>query len=419
MNMNIFDEISKKAWSWLEEISNCSITDNPNTEGVTRFSLTPQHKQANQKLCSWMQESGMSVRTDNAGNLIGHYASFSNKAKTLIIGSHQDTVPNGGKYDGILGVILPIALVNYYNKEQLKFDYNIDIIVFSDEEGSRFQSTLLGSKAIAGTFTPDLLKSIDKDNVSLYQALKDFKCNPEKISQDKYQSDQLLGFLELHIEQGPQLESLNIPVGIVNAITGIERHQVSIIGKAGHAGTVPMHLRKDSLVATSEIISFINNICLKQNDMVGVVGQINNFPNGINVIPQKTNFSIELRSPKDTIRQNIRNEILTFIDKIAEKYKVQIHIKKTYEQSAVLCSTKLSNLLKDAIIDTGLEAYTLFSGAGHDGLAISTLTDIAMLFIRCKDGISHHPDESVNISDLSASIEVLNNFLKLLSSNNK
>ncbi|MGY3572336.1 allantoate amidohydrolase [Vibrio paucivorans] len=408
--MEKFVETASLAWEWLESIAFCSQTKDPDSEGVTRLCASEEHAAANQKLREWMQQSGMEVRLDNAANLIGRYKSENPNAKTLIFGSHQDTVPNGGKYDGILGVILPLALVHHFHQNQIAFPFHIDVIAFSDEEGTRFQSTLLGSKAISGTFDPSMLEAVDTHGVSMKDALIQFGCQPEKIAQDAYDRDSVLGFLEVHIEQGPQLEQANLPVGVVTAMTGIERHTLSILGKAGHAGTVPMNLRQDALVGAAQIIHMFDQLCKREDDLVGVVGKIANYPNGVNVIPQQTDFTIELRSPNDASRIAAREEMLADIHSLMAQYNLQYRHEQTYEQAAVTCSDALSATLAEAIGQAGIEAKHLFSGAGHDGLAVSKLTDIAMLFMRCTDGISHHPDEAILQQDLRAGIEVLNHF---------
>ncbi|MDA9558154.1 allantoate amidohydrolase, partial [Vibrio sp.] len=398
----------------LENISLSSITKNPSVEGVTRLCASAEHAEAHEKMTEWMTLAGMNVHMDNAANLIGRYESTNPEAKTLIFGSHQDTVPNGGKYDGILGVVLPIALVHEFNRQGITFPFHIDVVSFSDEEGTRFQSTLLGSKAIAGTFDPEMLKATDRDGVTMKQALIDFGCQPEKISEDAYKPEDVLGFMELHIEQGPQLEEANLPVGVVTAITGIERHTLSIIGKANHAGTVPMHLRKDALVGASQVIHMFDQLCKREDDLVGVVGKIANFPNGVNVIPQQTDITIELRSPNDASRVKARGEMLEDIDRLMKEYNLQYKHKQTYEQSAVDCSQDLSDTLANAITACDIPERRLFSGAGHDGLAICDLTDIAMLFMRCTNGISHHPEEAITKEDLDASARVLEQFCLLM-----
>ncbi|MDE3896437.1 MULTISPECIES: M20 family metallo-hydrolase [Vibrio] len=412
--MKNFKQTADLAWEWLESIAQCSQTSNPDKEGVTRLCATLQHAGANRKLRDWMTASGMNVHMDNAANLIGRYPSSNPDAKTLMFGSHQDTVPNGGKYDGILGVILPIALVNYFHQNQIEFPFHIDVIAFSDEEGTRFQSTLLGSKAISGTFDPQMLDAKDADGVSMREALISFGCQPELISEDAYDENSVLGFVELHIEQGPQLEQANLPVGVVTAMTGIERHTLSIVGKASHAGTVPMHMRQDALVGASQVIHMFDQLCKREEDLVGVVGKIANYPNGVNVIPQQTDLTIELRSPNDASRIAAREEMLSNIESLMRQYNLAYQHEQTYEQSAVKCADSLSATLSEAVQLAGIEPKHIYSGAGHDGLAVSKLTDIAMLFLRCTDGISHHPEEAILQEDLVAAAEVLSHFCLLM-----
>lgn len=412
--MTLLAEVASLAWEWLEDIALCSMTSDPDVEGVTRLCASREHALAIGKLRQWMVTSGMKVRLDNAANLIGCYESDNPVAKTLLFGSHQDTVPNGGKYDGILGVILPLALVNYFHRQQIRFPFHIDVIAFSDEEGTRFQSTLLGSKAVAGTFAPAMLEARDTEGISMREALQMFGCQPERITENAYQPESVLGFVEVHIEQGPQLQEVGLPVGVVTAITGIERHTLSIRGKAGHAGTVPMHLRQDSLVGAAQVIHMFDQLCKREEDLVGVVGKIANYPNGVNVIPQQTDITIELRSPNDASRLAARAEMLAAIERLMAQYQLDYVHKQTYEQAAVSCSEALSDLLGDAIREAGIAPFRLFSGAGHDGLAVSSLTDIAMLFMRCRDGVSHHPDEAISQADLFAGLEVLAHFCENL-----
>ncbi len=412
--MDEFVETASLAWEWLESIAQCSQTKQPDIEGVTRLCATHEHALANKKLREWMVLSGMEVRLDNAANLIGRYPSANPNAQTLLFGSHQDTVPNGGKYDGILGAVLPVTLIHYFHQNQIEFPFHIDVIAFSDEEGTRFQSTLLGSKAISGTFDLSMLDAQDADGVTMREALVAFGCNPDLISQDAYNKQDVLGFVELHIEQGPQLEQANLPVGVVTAITGIERHTLSIIGKASHAGTVPMDMRQDALVGTAQVIHMFDQLCKREEDLVGVVGKIANYPNGVNVIPQQTDITIELRSPNDDSRIKARQEMLESINSLMAQYNLAYRHEQTYEQSAVTCADSLSSVLSEAVSRSGITPKHLYSGAGHDGLAVSKLTDIAMLFLRCTDGISHHPDEAILQQDLVTAVEVLNHFCLLM-----
>ncbi|WP_445004051.1 allantoate amidohydrolase [Halomonas mongoliensis] len=401
------DQAGRQAWRWLEAASAFSETRDIAREGVTRRCATREHREVLEALTEWMEGLGMSVRQDNAANLIGRHASATPGARTLLIGSHQDTVPNGGKYDGMMGVILALALVQYLRENAISLPFHIDVVAFSDEEGTRFSSTLLGSKVLAGTFEPAMLQATDDEGVTLEAALKAFGCDPARIPEDRYRPEEVLAFLEAHIEQGPQLEQASLPVGVVSAITGIERHQITVHGLAGHAGTVPMALRQDALVGAAEVIRHVDALCKATNDLVGVVGKIENAPNGVNVIPQTTTLSIELRSPDDDLRRRARGQLLEQIRASLEALGLTFDHAQTYEQSAVQCSSWLTATLEEAVQDSGITPRVLFSGAGHDGLAMAKLCDIGMLFVRCRKGISHHPSEAIEPEDLTTAVEVL------------
>lgn len=409
-----YEQAAQQTWLWLEALACFSETQNPGQEGVTRQCATPEHRAALDALTGWMRELGMSVRLDNGANLIGRHASLTPGARTLLLGSHQDTVPNGGKYDGILGVVLPLALIKYFKDNAIELPFHIDVVAFSDEEGTRFNSTLLGSKVLAGSFDDAMLSDTDDDGITLREALKDFGCCPERISGDRYTPGDVLAFLEVHIEQGPQLELESLPVGVVSAITGIERHRLVVHGHAGHAGTMPMHVRQDALVGAAEVIRLVDALCRDTEELVGVVGKIENAPNGVNVIPQATTLFIELRSPKDEIRRHARKQLLEQIKAHLIPHRLTFDAQLIYEQAAVQCSGWLKQELEYAIGESGVTPRVLFSGAGHDGLAMQSLCDIGMLFLRCTGGVSHHPDEAVLPGDLSVVVEVLVNVCRNL-----
>ncbi|QPI65591.1 allantoate amidohydrolase [Vreelandella venusta] len=402
-------QAGEQAWKWLEDAAKFSETDNIERDGVTRRCATPEHRAVLDELATWMKSAGMSVRMDNAANLIGRYASPQAGARTLLLGSHQDTVPNGGKYDGMMGVILPLALVSYLYENAIEMPFHIDVVAFSDEEGTRFSSTLLGSKVLAGTFKPEMLKARDSQDITLGQALADFGCDTQRIDADRYLPEDVIAFIEAHIEQGPQLEQADVPLGVVSAITGIERHEITIKGMAGHAGTVPMHMRQDALVGAAHVIQLVDTLCKSTDELVGVVGKIENAPNGVNVIPQTTTLSIELRSPDDALRRQARTQLLSQIDASLKALNLGVEHRHTYEQPAVQCAPHLIDTMRSALKDARIEPRVLFSGAGHDGLAMADLCDIGMLFVRCRGGISHHPSEAIKPEDLGVAIEVLLN----------
>jgi allantoate deiminase len=382
--------------------------------GVTRLFLSPEHKQVATLIRDWMTQAGLHTEIDAAGNIIGRDAKAQQGTPTLIMGSHQDTVVSGGKYDGMLGVALPIAVIGDLYNRNIDLPFGIEIVAFGDEEGTRFQSTLVGSRALAGTFDPKALDATDDHGISVRAALRDFGCDPDAIAPLKRARKNTLGFLEIHIEQGPVLESRDLPVGIVTALTGIERHRVLIKGKASHAGTTPMDKRQDALLAAADIIHKVNQVCRETEGMVGVVGKIEVSPNAVNVIPDTVDLTIELRAPERTVRLNGRGAILSSLGTIAQNRTVAITADKTYEAEGVPCANWMMNGLETAIGKQGLAPLRLFSGAGHDGLAMHDLCDIGMLFVRCKDGLSHHPDEAITAADADIAAHVLAEYLQNL-----
>lgn len=380
--------------------------------GVTRLFLSDEHKSITPLIREWMSKAGLVSEIDAAGNIIGRDDKALAGAPTLILGSHQDTVVSGGKYDGMLGIALPITVIEHLRKTGIELPFGIEIVAFGDEEGTRFQSTLVGSRALAGTFDPKALDARDDHGISVADALRDFGCNPDDIPTLKRNRRHVLGFVEIHIEQGPVLEGMDLPVGIVSALTGIERHRVQIQGKASHAGTTPMHTRQDALVAAADIIHQVEATCSTTEGMVGVVGKIEVRPNAVNVIPDQVDLTIELRAPERIVRVNGRGQILSALPVIANNRRVEISSDQTYEAEGVPCAEWIMNGLEQAIAANAIKPYRLFSGAGHDGLAMHDLCDIGMLFVRCRDGLSHHPDEAITANDADTAAKVLADFLK-------
>lgn len=374
--------------------------------GVTRLLGSAEHKALLTDLDGWMKQAGLATELDGAGNLVGRTAHQPDR-KTLIIGSHQDTVRQGGAYDGMLGILVPLAVLQHLQEQAIDLPVNIELIAFSDEEGARFSSTLVGSSALAGTFNPNILNATDRDGITLDSALRSLGANPEQIPSLERDPSQLAGFLEVHIEQGPILESLDLPVGVVSAITGIERHKVHITGKAGHAGTTPMHLRQDALLAATEVVRAVNDLCRNTEDLVGVVGELNVTPNAVNVIPSAVDLTIELRSPVTRIRETARQQLLAQLNERIAAHACTWTHELVYEQQEVDCSPAIQKQLHKAITTCGWQPHTLFSGAGHDGLAMARTMPIGMLFVRCTGGLSHHPDEAITEADADAAAQVV------------
>lgn len=399
-------DAASRILSYIDDLAGISESD----DNLTRVSLSPEHKRANDLTSQWMTSAGMSVHTDAIGNIIGRYEGQS-EGPALLIGSHLDTVRNGGRYDGMLGVVVPIVCIEILNANQQRLPFPVEIVGFCDEEGVRFPSTLLGSRAIAGSLESATLQETDANGVSIADALRTFGQNPDDLKSAERRRDDFLGFLEIHIEQGPVLEREDLPVGLVTAISGASRYQIDVTGKAGHAGTVPMGLRQDALVAAAECIIEIERICTELHDVVGTVGMINALPGAGNVIPGDVTLSLDLRSSEDATRAAAEQKIFDALADIGKRRQVVINPQRTYQADGKTCDNWLSGQLANAIQKAGYRLHTLPSGAGHDAMALADLTRIAMLFVRCKDGVSHHPDESITAEDTAATAAVLMNFL--------
>lgn len=404
--MNEFAELANEVLSRCDQLG--LISQSPGM--VDRRYLTSQHRQANDQVAQWMQQAGMQTWQDAAGNQWGRYKSANPDAKAFVFGSHLDTVPNGGKYDGMLGVIAPLAVVQYYFEQGIRFPFHIDIVGFGDEEGTRFGSTLLGSRALTGRWQEDWRNLRDKDQVSLPDALTHFGSSFENIAQAKLDPATLLGYLEVHIEQGPVLENQSLPVGWVTAIAGAKRYDITVNGMAGHAGTVPMPLRQDAMTASSEMVLAIESIAT-EHAVVATVGRMDVKPGAVNVIPGQVKFSLDIRSEYDDMRDRALDAILLKLRDIATRRRVDISWQMTHMANAVHCNPALSQTLAQAIELTGIKPLSLPSGAGHDAMAMDAICPVGMLFVRCKGGISHHPGESVTHADVQATLQVLQRFL--------
>lgn len=393
-----------------DELGEISQSD----EYLDRRYLTKEHRAANALTAFWMQNAGMETWQDSVGNIWGRRESKVENAKTLVFGSHLDTVVNGGKYDGMLGVIAPIALINLLNAFECELPFHIDIVGFCDEEGTRFGSTLLGSRALACKWQTRWADLKDEQDITLRQAMEAFGLDFDKAVSSTIPRETLLGFVEVHIEQGPVLEHKDLPVGVVTAIAGARRLQVSVEGMAGHAGTVPMPTRQDALVGVSEMI-LVAEKCAREAGVLATVGQITNSPNAVNVISGKTQFSLDIRSDNDTLRDNCLDAILMQFKEIAARRALSLDVTQTHEASAVQCSTQITQQLSLACAKQHFtcnnEAFTLLSGAGHDTMAMADICEAGMLFVRCDKGISHHPAEAIQTEDVTATLAVLYEFI--------
>jgi OHCU decarboxylase len=394
---------------WAEVIGGWSDDDT----GLTCAYMTTAHRKTAAQLATWMREAGMEVHIDAVGNVVGRYLSDDPKAKTLMTGSHYDTVCNGGKYDGREGILLPIAVVKHLHERGERLPFHLEIIGFSEEEGVRFKSTFLGSNAIAGRFDMKLLDKLDADGISMRAALLDAGHKPDEIPQIARRREDLLGFVEVHIEQGPVLLERGLPAGIVTSIAGSCRYHVELTGVASHAGTTPMHMRKDAAAAAAEIILYVEKRCAKAPSLVGTVGQLQ-VPNGsVNVVPGGCRLSLDIRAADDATRDAAREDILSEIEAICARRNIEFRIDLLVSAPAVPCAPWLMEQLSASTARAGVATFKLTSGAGHDAMAIAAITDVAMLFTRCGNGgISHNPLETMTADDAEISAQIFLDFLR-------
>jgi allantoate deiminase len=382
------------------------ISETP--EHLARIFLTEQHRAAADLLLSWMREAGMSARLDAIGNVCGRYEGERPGAPCLMLGSHYDTVRDAGKWDGPLGVITAIACVADLHRRGKRLPFAVEVTGFADEEGVRFASTLLGSRAVAGTFDEGVLNARDRSGISMAEALKKIGLDPKHVGAAARTRRELLGYVELHIEQGPVLEQQNLPVGVVTAIAGATRLAANLTGMAGHAGTVPMALRRDALAGAAECIVAVEQFCKDDSaGLVGTVGAITALPGATNVIPGKVSFTLDIRAPTDAHRKLAVADIVRRIEAIAKRRELSLQIDVTHENRTVPCAPWLKAQVAEAVAAEGYGVFELPSGAGHDGMAMIDIADVAMIFVRCRGGISHHPDEHVADADVATSAAVL------------
>lgn len=365
-----------------------AITDE--SGGITRTFHSPAMQRANALAGSWMNAAGLEVSEDAAFNLIGRWPSANAKAKTLLLGSHLDTVRDAGKYDGPLGVVLALATVEHLKQQGIELPFHVEIIGFSDEEGVRYQTAYLGSRAIAGTLTKKDLDLIQEKGI-------------EKAKRPK---GEFFAYTEVHIEQGPVLQARNRAVGLVTAIASQSRIRIGFKGSAGHAGTTPMDLRRDAMAGAAEFI-----VLVEKCGVTATVGQLEAIPGASNVIPGEVRLTLDIRDQKDAKRIAAIGALKTKAEAIAKKRGLELTWKVMQETSSVPCDPDLMALLKKAILRHEGEVISLPSGAGHDAAAISRICPVAMLFIRCKDGISHNPAESVRAPDVAKAAAVLADYI--------
>jgi allantoate deiminase len=378
---------------------------------ITRTFLSEPMHRVHADLRTWMEQAGMSVQVDAAGNLRGYYDGATADAPRLIVGSHLDTVPHAGAFDGILGVVLGVALVKALGGRRLGF--GVEIVGFSEEEGVRFGFPFIGSRALVGTLDDTVLLTRDADGASIADAIRAFGLNPADIGEARV-TGPTLGYLEFHIEQGPVLESLNLPLGVVTSIAGQSRLEVRFEGNANHAGTTPMHLRRDALAGAAEWIGAVEREAAAVPSLVATVGKIEAEPGAGNVIAGSVRMSFDVRHPKDEVRVEAVKHLLDSAQQIATRRGLVVSSELRLDQAAVAMDARLIEMLGCAVKGGGYTDYRLHSGAGHDAMVMAERMPAAMLFLRSPGGISHHPDEAVLAEDVAAALTTGLNFVDQL-----
>lgn len=400
-------ELGERLLAGLDALAH--FTDDPGR--LTRLYLSDAHRDAASEVAGWMKEVGMTVRMDDIGNVIGRIDGGRPDLPALLIGSHIDTVRNAGRYDGALGVAVGILAVDLIKDEAANLPFAIEVIAFGDEEGVRFPTTLSGSRGIAGTLDITVLQSRDADGITVAEALAVFGLDPDQVHATAKQRSEVLAYVEVHIEQGPVLESMGAPLGVVTAINGASRIGVTVMGAAGHAGTTPMLGRRDALVAAAEMIMATEEIATEWG-LVGTVGTVRVNGGAPNVIPGEVSFTIDLRAPRDDARMDALKALFIRFDAIAERRLVGVGTVTLYDAPAAACDQRLANAFDAAIKTVGLRPPWLSSGAGHDATAISDLCPIGMMFVRCEGGISHSPAENITAEDGGLAVLALAQFIR-------
>jgi beta-ureidopropionase / N-carbamoyl-L-amino-acid hydrolase len=395
--------IGNRILAWAEHLASWSET----ADGLTCTYLSTAHLAVAEELAGLMKKAGLAVEIDTVENVIGRYKSPHPSAKTLIIGSHFDTVRNAGKYDGRLGILVAVAVAEHLARNGISLPVNLEVVAFAEEECVRFPASYIGARAVAGRFDERLLESRDAKGITLAQALLENGADPKTIPALARRTDTLAGYLEVHIEQGPVLLDANLPVGVVTAIAGGSRYLVTVEGEAGHAGTVPMMLRHDAVTAAAEMTLFVESRCNRPG-LVGTVGRFMVPGGATNIIPGRCEISLDIRSGDDKVRLAAVVDILAEIQRIARRRSVKATTTQALDTPAVPCSPRLQEAFAAAIARAGLPVRPLPSGAGHDAVMFDGLTDIGMLFVRSGNGgVSHSPRESVSAEDADIAARVL------------
>ena len=375
--------------------------------GVARFSFTKEEREAKDLVASYMREAVLAVREDAAGNLFGRREGRNPDAAAVLVGSHIDSVPNGGDFDGPLGVLGGIEVLQAMDENAVETEHPVEVVAFTDEEGARFSFGMVGSRALIGALSPEDLRHEDRDGVPIEQAMRDADLDPGEIGEATRNPGSLAAYLELHIEQGKVLENEGLPVGVVTGIAGPVWLRLTLTGEAGHAGTTPMKGRRDALAAAAEVLGVVEEEASATGSTVGTVGQMETRPGGINIIPGRVELSLDLRDIDEGVRDGVEARIRGRVEEVCRRRGVGVTFEELQRLPPAPCSGEIRAAISAACEEVGVPAYSLPSGAGHDGMHVAALCPMGMIFVRSRDGISHNPKEWSSREDCEAGCNVL------------
>ncbi|MGB4060298.1 MAG: 2-oxo-4-hydroxy-4-carboxy-5-ureidoimidazoline decarboxylase [Burkholderiaceae bacterium] len=408
--------LGQDVWDWQEKLSTHTDPGYAELGQLTVTYLTDAHRACAEALSHWMHDCGFDdVHIDAVGNVVGVYRGSDPAAKTLLTGSHYDTVRNGGKYDGRLGIFAPMACVRELHNQGKRLPFGIEVVAFAEEEGQRYKATFLGSRALTGSFDPACLDQLDADGISMRQAMQHAGLCVDDIAKICRDPARYLGFVEVHIEQGPVLNELNLPLGVVTSINGSVRYLGEVTGQASHAGTTPMTRRKDAACAVAELALYLEERAGQDADSVATMGQLN-VPNGsINVVPGACRFSLDIRAPNDAQRNAVERDVLQKLQAICTCRGLSFTLEETIRASAAPSAPALQARWTAAVQATGLPVFNMPSGAGHDAMKLHDVMPQAMLFVRGENsGISHNPLESTTADDMQLAVDAFTHLLTQL-----
>lgn len=411
---DVFPTAARRVMARCDELARVTATPGE----IERVYLSTEHARVNRLAAEWMREVGMTTRQDAAGNQIGRLAASDPASPALMLGSHLDTVPDAGRFDGIVGVLMALEVIRLLRAPNAEgtgsvspLPFALEVVAFSDEEGTRFGKALLGSSAVAGTWNDQWWTLTDADGITLREAFREFGLDPGRIGEAARAPDELVGYLEAHIEQGPELDRRGESLAVVSSIASARRFQLIVEGEARHAGGTPYDMRRDALLGASEAALAVERICRGEHHVIGTVGQLEAFPGAVNIVPGEAHLSLDLRGEYDDSRDRVWGAIARELDGIMGRRGLRWHAREIHNAPAVMCAPLLRDVVREGILATlpdGADApATIFSRAGHDAMAIGAITDVGMLFLRNPDGISHHPDEAVSTADVSLGIRAL------------